>query len=324
MKRRAFLQGLGVLSTLGPETLSASLNLAGQPVSYRPLLPVYEHLPQALGSHVQACLENSQVGTGALPNLRHEDSWVNGYCPLVIGLGPMAEQLIERLPSQIKLPQNVGLYRSGSPASQVPENWFSERLNRCTSALTITDLADPQACIDTIRWTRELATAEVYLQALVVLNTSISPCADEWLEALHIPVIKVRHDNTTLDPFTIVSSMLPGLPFMEMGFVCYDPYDVRTVLNTGCRASTTAVRWVGNERLTAAFHDAKKLLSPGDFRGALVWMNVADDFHLREYDETAGQLQAWLPDDALTALIAIPRANLEEGERILNITVMEA
>ncbi len=111
---------------------------------------------------------------------------------------------------------------------------------------------------------------------------------------------------------------------MEIGFVCYDPYDVRTVLNTGRRASTTAVRWVGNERLTAAFHDARKLLSPGECRGALVSMKVAYDFHLSEYDETAGQLQAWLPEDALTALIAIPSEDLEEGERILNITVMEA
>ncbi len=72
-----------------------------------PLHPVYEQLPTVEGFH-----------------------W-----SLVIGLGPLAESLIDYLPERLTLSQDAGLYRSGQPGPQPPVSRLEERLAKTANAL---------------------------------------------------------------------------------------------------------------------------------------------------------------------------------------------
>lgn len=120
MKRRTFVAGLGAAGVCAPWIIAGGSPLA-EP-EFRPLVPVFDRLPEALA---------------ALPR-------VKSY-PLVIGLGEAAQPMVDQARTSPLLPLDAGLYRTGSASADGAPDWLTQRLESCGLAVLLVDAADPRA-----------------------------------------------------------------------------------------------------------------------------------------------------------------------------------
>ncbi len=130
MKRRTFIAGLGAAGLCAPCIIAGGNPLA-EP-EFRPLVPVFDQLPEALAAEALAALP--QV-VGAAP--------VKVY-PLVIGLGEAAQPMVDHTRTNPLLPLDVGLYRTGAASAHCATDWLSQRLESCNLAVLLVDAADPR------------------------------------------------------------------------------------------------------------------------------------------------------------------------------------
>ena len=187
--RIPYLSGSDSGTGQGPERLLANMNILRGWHAGRPLIPVYDQFPLALGDHAQACLKACSSSTGAVPEIpKRADRWIGSFYPLVIGLGPTVEHFLNQLPGRYTLPKDVGLYRSGIPGNTLSGDWLQQRLARCDVVLVIVDWADPQARTAATHWGRLLDALNVYLRVMMVVNAPSAPQDQAWLMGLGLPV----------------------------------------------------------------------------------------------------------------------------------------
>jgi hypothetical protein len=325
MKRRTLLQVLGAGCVLGPAGMGATADPGPGQAAARSLVAVHDQLPAAVLTSIRRYRQLEWMAPPdpvRLPTV--SDGWSHGIYPLVIGLGPRAEALVDQLPQRLILPEDVGLYRSGPAGNARGEDWFQLRLAHCASALIVVDATDPQALAAAADWTGQLVQAGVYLHARVVVEVPDDAQDPDWLGVLPSPTLVVRQHATALDPLGTIAAMLYGLPCLHQSFCGYDAADLRMMLELGPRAFATAVRWTDREGLASAFATAYTALSPGDCRGAILFLSTGSDFRLAEFDEAANQLAAWLPLDAPACLVPLVIPGLAKGERVFNLTLMGA
>ncbi|EGV17965.1 hypothetical protein [Thiocapsa marina] len=327
MKRRTFIHAMGAAGALG---LSGQWTLAeavDRAASVQPLTPVFDRLPSVLA----AARAQPSPGFATLlpdgtdPSLAARElleDWDTHLHPLVIALGPAAERILDRLPERIAIPADCALYRTGSTQGHHAAEALALRLDRCASALLLIDPSDDRARRDAPIWTRHLAASEVYLRAAVVLDTPADGLDPDWRASLDGPVIEVGRACGDLDTAALIEAMLPGLPFFQPAMICCDPVDVNTILASGPRARTTAVRWTRPDERTAAIADACADLVTTRSQGALGWLNTDLQFTIDEWDVLNTLLTERLPPNADLLLIPFPDSTRGHGERVLSLTVV--
>ena len=262
-----------------------------------PLHPVYEQLPTVEGFH-----------------------W-----SLVIGLGPLAESLIDYLPERLTLSQDAGLYRSGQPGPQPPVSRLEERLAKTANALVIVDAADPLAREQAGYWSQCFAAAGVYLHTTLILNATVNRGEDQWLQALRATYIEVFQDESLPDQISVALALLPGFAFMQgASLIRYDVFDLGSILSTGTHAQTTAIRWTYPEPPETLITQAISRLAKPSCTGALALFNCSLDFDLAEHDEVSDLLGRLVPDAALYGTLLMPSGDLADQERVLSLTLVYA
>lgn len=170
MKRRTVVRALGastVLSLIGPARGSARL-----PDIVRPLVPVFERLPAVLSGAVATPGSSFGGGLGA-------DGDLNLY-PLLIGLGPRAERVLDHLAGRGALPTDAGLYRPARAPVRDADGWLERRLQKTAIAMLLVDPEDPAARRDAWAWARRLVQAEVYLPVALVFDRRGSTPEAPW------------------------------------------------------------------------------------------------------------------------------------------------
>jgi hypothetical protein len=328
MKRRTFIHAIGAAGGLGLTGHWTLAEAVGHAARVQPLTPVFDRLPSLLAAAAQA-----QQNPGLAPlltdgidqSLAARDllgDWDAHLHPLVIALGPAAERILDRLPERLAIPADCGLYRTGSTRGGQAAEALALRLDRCASTLLLIDPSDDQARRDAPVWTRHLAASEVYLRAAVVLDTPAEGLDPDWRATLDGPVIEVGRACGDLDTAALIEAMLPGLPFFQPAMICCDPVDVRTILASGPRARTTAVRWTRPDERTSAIVDACANLMSTRSRGALGWLHTDLHFTIDEWDVLNTLLTDRLPPNTDLLLIPFPDWTRGHGERVLSLTVV--
>ena len=326
MKRRAFIQSISATSLLGLGGWSSASAAASKQASLQPLTPVFEHLPQVMvdakrwHQQTQASFADSERERGKSRfELRVDEDDYSNY-PLLIGLGPRAEHIIDQIKATAIIPEEAGLYRTGQPAQQEAPNWLAQRLQKTSAVMLLIDPDDRAARDDARVWARQLIEDEVYLSVALVLETQQPASDPSWQAKLGLPVVQVCADNAGLDTTAIVSAMLPGLPFNRPTLVGVDPIDVRTLLNAGYRAWTTAVYSPPSEDCIEAIARASANLPPFTPAGALAWVTTSLDFSIGEFDTIGRTLRE--RTDHRAAVIHVPflDPSYAEGERLLSLT----
>jgi hypothetical protein len=328
MKRRSFLQGIGACGAIG---LGGGWSAAGATVQ-RPLLqsltPVFDQLPQAMSEarrlHQALCVSwgDTEHETDALSRLDLDDDVDNGIYPLVIGLGPRAERLLDQLQAAGAIDDAAGLYRTGRAASQPATNWLEQRLERTAVVMLVIDPDEPAACDAALRWARQLVDDALYLRVALVLDAQGGGPDPAWRKALGIPVIEVCTGHCGLDTPTIVRAMLPGLPFNRQSLIGVDLSDIRTVLSTGTRAWATAVHSPPAEDGPSAIARGFANLPPVRPTGVLAWTNAGCDFSIEEFDTLRAATQAEAGDEALCILAPLIDPDYAERERLVSLTLI--
>ena len=328
MKRRTFIQAMGAAGALGLTGHWTLAEAVGHAARFQPLTPVFDRLPSLLAAAAQA-----QQNPGLAPlltdgidqSLAARDllgDWDAHLHPLVIALGPAAERILDRLPERLAIPADCGLYRTGSTRGGQAAEALALRLDRCASTLLLIDPSDDQARRDAPVWTRHLAASEVYLRAAVVLDTPAEGLDPDWRATLDGPVIEVGRACGDLDTQVLIEAMLPGLPFFQPAMICCDPVDVRTILASGPRARTTAVRWTRPDERTSAIVDACANLMSTRSRGALGWLQTDLTITIDEWDILNTLLAERLPPNSDLLLTPFPNPKRGHGERLLSLTVV--
>ena len=133
--------------------------------------------------------------------------------PLIIGLGPVAESLLDYLPQRLTLPQDAGLYRPGLAGSDLTLPDLEESLSNSDAVLVIVDGADVVAREQAKCWTQRVAAAKVYCHTTLVINAPKKPNDRAWLQALHPPYLEVFQDDRLADQLSVTFSLLPLIPF---------------------------------------------------------------------------------------------------------------
>jgi hypothetical protein len=262
-----------------------------------PLHPVYEELPTVEGFH-----------------------W-----SLVIGLGPLAESLIDYLPERLTLSEDAGLYRSGQPGPPPQISRIDERIAKTAIALVIVDAADPLAREQAGYWSQRFAAAGVYLHTTLILNATVNRGEDQWLQALRAPYIEVYQDETLLDQISVALAMLPGFAFMQgVSLIRYCATDLESILRTGTHAQTTAISWTYPEPPETQITYAISLLAKPSCTGALLLFNCSVNYDLAEHFEIYDLLGRLVPDDVSYSSLLMPSRDLVEKERVLSITLVYA
>ncbi|MEA1053443.1 hypothetical protein U5801_27105, partial [Lamprobacter modestohalophilus] len=240
---------------------------------------------------------------------------------MLIGLGPRAERVIDQLRATTLLPTEAGLYRTGRRIQQEAPNVLAQRLQKTSAAMLLIDPDDAAARDDARVWARQLIDEEVYLSVALVLNTAQTQAPDlSWQAALGLPVIDVCPDTSGLDVTTIVSAMLPGLPFNRPTLVGVDPIDVRTLLNAGYRAWTTAVYSPPSEGSAAAIARAFANLPPFKPAGAFAWVTSSPEFSIGEFNTIGQTLSKKLDHQGSVIYAPFLDPSYAEGERLLSLT----
>lgn len=152
MRRRTFISGLaeaGLINTpSGFAKATANALDGGQALDdghegdRRLVVPVWDPI--------------ATTGEAATPA---QDGRGTNLRPLLVGLGPAAEAMVEQARHHPLLPPDAGLYRSlavpGAAGLQ------SARLALCRSALLLIDIRDPQVRADGLAWARQLEQHQV-------------------------------------------------------------------------------------------------------------------------------------------------------------------
>ncbi|WP_295586517.1 hypothetical protein [uncultured Lamprocystis sp.] len=341
MKHRVILQGVGAG---GSPCLGNAWNLSdgkSQTVTVRPLVPVFDRLP-----HTLAASAGLSLATATPDDLARAASATfnpaaigRGVWPLVIGLGPTAERIVDQIPAQFpelfpelfglchleaRAGEDLGLYRTGQASDAATAIGLDLRLTRCAGALLILDATDSIARAEATHWGAFLASTGVYLHALVLLNPSSIRHDDPWRAELQTPVIEVHQGANTLDQTGIVHALLPGLLMLQSN-TRYDFADTQATLTTTRYARTTAVRWTPPDDLGPVIANVYAAVSPHGSRYALIWVNASSRFPFAswaERDTLSLQFGDAMPDNALYLFEPWWCPNMSDAERIFSVTLM--
>ena len=205
-----------------------------------------------------------------LPDVKGE------YYPLLIGLGPLAESLIDYLPERLTLPKDAGLYRSGEPGPNRQVSQLDRRIAETACALIIVDAADPLAREHAGFWSQRLREARVYFHTTLILNPDYAD-EDEWVQTLQAPYLQIVQDPSLPDQISVTLAMLPMLPFLQTEGR-YDVSDLRILLRTGTLAKTTAVVWTYPDQVENLITHAISLMSIQTTTSALLSFNCGYGF----------------------------------------------
>jgi len=342
MKRRTLLQGAG---TGGALYLGNALGFSGgetetEATMVRPLVPVFDRLPQTLATHAGLPLATATPDQLAMASSATFDSTAigRGVWPLVIGLGKTAGRIVDQIPAQFPelFPElfgldhledgagDLGLYRTGLAGGTITAPGLDLRLARCSGAVLLLDATDPRARAEATHWAGVLAAAGVYLRVLVVLNASGIRHDDPWRAGLQTPIIEVQQGANTLDQTGIVLALLPGLLMLQSNS-SHNFADTQWPLTTTRFARTTAVRWTPPDDPGPAIANAYAAVSTHRCRYAHIWVN-APEFAFTSWaegDAIARRFGDALPDDADGYWFQpwlCP--NMSAEERVFSLTLM--
>ena len=242
--------------------------------------------------------------------------------PLIIGLGPVAESVIDYLPQRLTLPQDAGLYRSGpaGPGLTLPD--LEESLSNSDAVLVIVDGADVVAREQAKYWTQRLAAAKVYCQTTLVINAPKKPNDRAWLQALHRPYLEVLQEQGLADQLSVTFSLLPLIPFLQNHLGMYDHSDLRLILQASTHGRTTAIKWRSNGDFATGLAEAIQQLGKDGCTAALLGFNCSAGYTLDEYDAVSILASELLGEDVLQATFLLHSPDLLEGERELSITLL--
>lgn len=135
-------------------------------------------------------------------------------------------------------------------------------------------------------------------------------------------MIEISGTCGDLDAAALIEAMLPGLTFFQPTMICYDLADVRTILTSGPRVRTRAVRWTRPDGRTAAIAAVCADLVSTRSRGALVWLHTDLTITIDEWDILNTLLTEWLQPNADLLLTPFPNPKRSHGERLLSLTVV--
>ncbi|WP_295588485.1 hypothetical protein [uncultured Lamprocystis sp.] len=340
MKRRTLLQGAGAG---GAFYLRNALGFSGnetETTMVRPLVPVFDRLPQTLATHAGLSLASATPDQLAMASSATFDSTAigRGVWPLVIGLGKTGGRIVDQIPARFPelFPElfgfhhledgagDLGLYRTGLASGATTATGLDLRLARCSGAVLILDATDSRVRAEATHWAGLLAAAGVYLRVLVVLNASGIRHDDPWRAGLQAPVIEVQQGANTLDQTGIVLVLLPGLLMLQSNS-SHDFADTQGPLTRTRFARTTAVRWTPPEDPGPAIATAYAAVSPHRCRYAHIWVN-APRFAFTswaERDAISRRFGEALPDDADGYWFEpwwCP--NMSAAERVFSVTMM--
>ncbi len=242
--------------------------------------------------------------------------------PLVIGLGPVAESLIDYLPHRLTLPQDAGLYRPGLAGLDLTHPVLEERLSNSDAVLVIVDGADAVAREQATYWSKRLAAAKVYCHTTLVLNAPVNPNDRAWLQALHPPYLEVLQEQGLPDQLSVTFSLLPLIPFLQNHLGMYDPSDIRLVLQAGTHGRTKAIKWRCHENFASGLDEAIQRLGKDGCKAALLGFNCSAGYTLDEYDAVSILASELLGEDVLQATFLLHSPDLLKGERELSITLL--
>ena len=242
--------------------------------------------------------------------------------PLIIGLGPDAESVIDYLPQRLTLPQDAGLYRSGLAGSGLTLPDLEESLSNSDAVLVIVDGADAVAREQAKYWSQRMAVAKVYCHTTLVLNSPDNPNDRAWLQALHPPYLEVFQEDGLADQLSVTFALLPLIPFLQNNLGMYDPSDLRLVLQAGTHGLTTAIKWRSNEDFASGLSKAIQRLGQEECKAALLGFNCSAGYTLDEYDAVSILISELVGEDVLQATFLLHSPDLLEGERELSITLL--
>ena len=242
--------------------------------------------------------------------------------PLVIGLGLVAESLIDYLPQRLTLPQDAGIYRPGLAGSGLTLPDLEESLSNSDAVLVIVDGADALAREQAKYWTKRFAAAKVYCHTTLVLNVPDNPNDRAWLQALHPPYLEVFQEDGLADQLSMTFALLPLIPFLQNNLGMYDPSDLRLMLQAGTHGQTTAIKWRSNGDFASGLAEAILRLGKDGCKAALLGFNCSADYTLAEYDAVSILASELLGEDVLQATFLLHSPDLLEGERELSITLL--
>ena len=240
--------------------------------------------------------------------------------PLLIGLGPLAESIIDYLPERLALPKDAGLYRSGTPGTNHPTSRLEQRIAETSCALIIVDAADPLARERAGYWSQRLTDADVYFHTTLILNADAAD-SEQWLQNLPPPYLQVCQDPSLPDQISVTLALLPMLPFLQT-HTRYDVSDLRILLRTGTQAKTTAVRWTYPEQVEPLITHAISLMGLQGITSALLSFNCSHVVPLAEYDEINILIESLLDEDVAWGVLYMPTWDMEDDERTLSITLV--
>jgi hypothetical protein len=298
MQRRTFVSGLAAAGLI-----NAHPSLAKAPASAldggqaledghvgarRLLVPVWDPIATTADAPTPA-------SDGGRTNLR----------PLLIGLGPAGEALVEQARHHPMRPPDAGLYRSLAAPADGAAGIDSARLARCRSALLLIDSADPQALADAVAWAQQLERHQVPMRLGVLVGTAASEASTPTRAALRralTNLIEVRSRRATLEATRTVALLVPGLAFLHRGLVDVDADALRRLLASTASARAAAVRWQHEALLPAALANACLPLEPSGCRGVMAWLHAGHDISIGEFDAAKTGLAQRLPAGAETLL----------------------
>lgn len=315
MKRRTFVAGLGAAGLCAPWIIAGGNPLA-EP-EFRPLVPVFDRLPEALA---------------ALPR-------VKAY-PLVIGLGEAAQPMVDQARTSPLLPLDAGLYRTGAASAHGAPDWLNQRLESCGLAVLLVDTADPRALAECREWASNLADYDVFLRVAVLLNTSgsaeqrgrraavatqlnnVSWPVEQLGGTLLHSIIEVRTGGATLGAAQTVQFLLPDLAFDLPDTIGDNWKHASWLLAEGPEARTTAVCWEHEPILPAALANACGTLDPQGCRGAILSVHAGQDFTTDERDALHRQCDRLLPRSTYRWIAVMVHPDWSTRRRVLSLTLV--
>ena len=242
--------------------------------------------------------------------------------PLIIGLGPVAESLLDYLPQRLTLPQDADLYRPGLSGPDLTLPDLEESLSNSDAVLVIVDGANALAREQAKYWSQRLAEAKVYCQTTLVLNVPKKPNDRAWLQALHPPYLEVLQEEGLLDQLSVTFALLPLIPFLQNDLGMYDPSDLRLILQAGTHGRTTAIKWRSNEEFASGLVAAIQRLGRDGCKAALLGFNCSPGYTLAEYDAVSILISELVGVDVQQATFLLHSPDLLVGERELSITLL--
>lgn len=324
MRRRDVIGATIAICGLGALSRGSPLAMPTEAAEHLSLTPVFELLPQLFAvNRVQPHRSSTAVTVqrpkrGAPSPVDWSDSL--SY-PLIIGLGPRAEQIAEHAVSSLVIPEDAGVYRADNTGVQSAE-WLPLRFEKSAAVVVIVDPDDEQARCDSIVLANRLKEADIYLAVALVLDTQVATIDPAWRAALTLPVIGVCKTQPALGTAPIVHALLPGLPFQQQTLVGLDLADIRTVLEVGSCAWTTAIRWQEPSECAPIINRALSMVPRTLPLGVLALLNTGSQFSIDDFHLMVMTLQEHLPAGIAMAAAPVMNERVTNGEVVLSLTVV--